>query len=177
MTRAVLILALVLSVACGGPETPAPADREAVQPVAIALAAGDPAPDFEFVDIDGEVGRLSDYRGRIVLLCAWASWCPHSRAQMPRLVEAYSRYQDDGFEILGVAVDEKLPAVLAYAEEHGTTWRQTIEPDSGPIATLYQADGVPTFILIDRVGTIVEHDLGGPELEALLANLTEAERQ
>ena len=167
MHRVLLGWCLVAALACGG--APQPVPEPAVQPA--DMTPGLPAPDFAFVDLDGDPGRLSDYRGSVVLLAVWASWCPHCKKEMPWLVDASREFHDEGFEILGVASDDTEAAVRAYVEQHRMAWRQTLEPEGGPIATLYRADGVPTLVLIDRDGTIVEHDISGSRVEDRVRSL------
>ncbi len=121
-----------------------------------AIGANRPAPDFSFIDIDGVEGALSDYRGEVVLLEFWGSWCGPCRVDTPKLVELYDSFNPLGFEILAVNRGETSEIVNRYNAKHGVTWRQVLQAEDGPILQQYDVRTYPTYILIDRDGNIVE---------------------
>jgi peroxiredoxin len=140
-------------------------------PDRIPLAPGNPAPDFLFVDLDGFAGRLSDYRGKYLLLYFWHVGCGPCRKQTPMLVDAYARFSEFGFEILGIDKGDSLEVVREYVEKHGVSWRQIMQDDDGPIIKRYRVIGYPTFILIDPEGTILEARFPSIDLESELSRI------
>lgn len=134
-----------------------------------ALDVGALAPDFGFVDGDGVQRRLSDYRGSIVLLDFWGAWCGPCRGEAPHLVEAYERYHDAGFEIIGIDYKDSPEDQRAFMQEYGVTWPQARESESDrPIHDLYRNWTWPTHYLIDEEGRILEFNPRGRSVLELL---------
>ena len=120
------------------------------------LTNGSLAPDFDFVDLDGQKHKLSDYRGKIVVIDFWGLWCYPCVAETPKLVEAYEKLHDKGFEILGIDSSDKEDAIRKFNDTKKSNWTQTIEPEGGgPLHKLYRVDSWPSHYLIDRNGKIV----------------------
>jgi peroxiredoxin len=136
------------------------------------LKTGFPAPDFQFVDLEGQTRRLSDFRGKVVLLDFWGIWCPSCVQMAPELVRLYEAYHARGFEIIGIASNDPREKVAAFIAERRMPWTQTLESDKGPIATLYRVNGWPTSFLVGPDGKFLaatylgEVDVRG-ELEKL----------
>ena len=124
------------------------------RPSRVLLTAGSPAPDFSFTDMDGRSRKLSDYRGKVVLLDFWGAWCAPCTVEAPKLVAAHEKYRDRGFEILGVNAIDTRAAALAFVGKHNTHWTQTQEPDKGPIQVLYRISAFPSYFLIGADGRI-----------------------
>jgi thiol-disulfide isomerase/thioredoxin len=134
------------------------------QPIAAALKAlaetvvqqltvGSVAPDIVGKDLDGKRLKLSDYRGKVVMLEFWAGWCPYCRKLIPDERALVSRLKDRPFALLGVNVDKKTDAALIQRKKV-TTWRSWQDGPNGPIGIKYQIRGYPTFFLLDRKGKI-----------------------
>jgi peroxiredoxin len=133
---------------------------------------GKPAPEVVARDVAGERFRLDGLRGKYVLLDFWATWCAPCVAEVPRLQAAYAKYHDQGFEIVGVSLDETKTAVTDFAKARNLPWRQIHNASSE--ADLVEAFGVgsiPATFLIDPQGVITRLDLRGPSLEQALARL------
>ena len=127
------------------------------------------APDFALETGDGETVRLSELRGRPVVVNVWTSWCPPCREEMPALQRVYQDYQDRDVVILGLnsTAQDTREAALGFAAEQGLTF--PILLDEGSEATrLYQVRALPTTFFIDAQGMIQDVIAGGPMSEALL---------
>ncbi|PTS99664.1 hypothetical protein DBR11_11800, partial [Pedobacter sp. HMWF019] len=122
--------------------------------------AGLVAPDFVKKDMDGKTIRLSDYKGKYVLLDFWGSWCGPCRASHPHLKEMYEQYKQDGLVIIGVAEErtKNKTAWLKAIKEDGLPWIQIMNDEGkekSDIVTVYNIKGFPTKILIDKEGKII----------------------
>jgi cytochrome c biogenesis protein CcmG/thiol:disulfide interchange protein DsbE len=134
-------------------------------------AVGKPAPDFELETLDGKKVKLSDYRGKAVLLNFWATWCQPCKIEMPWLIEFQDKYRDQGFAIVGVAMeDTEKPEIEKFLKEMGVNYvvllgKESVGESYGGVL------GLPTTFYIGRDGTIVEQHAGlkgKPEIEALI---------
>jgi len=127
------------------------------------------APDFSLQTADGETIRLSELRGRPVLINVWASWCIPCRSEMPALERVYQQYRDLGFEILGInstVQDDPIKAVT-FAKQQGLTFPILLD-NEGEVTKTYQVRALPTSFFVDANGIIQEVVVGGPMSEALL---------
>jgi thiol-disulfide isomerase/thioredoxin len=141
------------------------------------LLPGHRATDFTGTDLAGNRISLSDYRGKVVLLDFWATWCRPCLAEIPHLKAIQAKYEDAGFTIIGVNLDMSRQPVEALVNEAGITWPQ-IYDDTGwknEIAELYRVTGIPSTFLIDRNGIIRHRNLRGPALDRAVASLVGAE--
>ncbi len=122
------------------------------------LGPGKPAPDFKLKTLDGKEVSLSDYRGKVVLINFWATWCPPCREEMPLFKRVYERYKNKGFEILAVSTDTSVDPVKKFVKEYRLDFPVLLDTDN--ISSLYGIQGLPTSFLIDREGKIVKVRLG-----------------
>ncbi len=118
-----------------------------------AAAPQGPAPDFALKTPDGENARLSEYRGEVVMINFWASWCAPCRQEMPLLEELYVQYQPLGFTILGVNVEQDSSKALAMLEDIPVSFPIMLDTQS-TVSKLYNVVAMPTSILIDRDGNM-----------------------
>ena len=124
------------------------------------LEKGVPAPDFAFPGLDGKMRRLADYKGQVVLLNIWATWCAPCVAEMPSMEKLYQALKDEGFELLAVSVDESgAEAVAPFMKKHKLGFPVLLNP-KGDIKSLYQLTGIPESFIIDQNGIIVEKVIG-----------------
>lgn len=136
----------------------------------VRLAVGADAPALTLPRIDGGEASLVEYRGRVVLLNIWATWCAPCRREMPSIQRLYEAYADQGLEVLAVAVDddpgERRPdgvivgKVGAFVEQFGLTFPVAVDPTGG-IERLFGTEYLPTTVLIDRRGRIRMQEIGG----------------
>ena len=131
-------------------------------------AVGEPAPDFALeLPSTGELIRLSDFRGRTVLLNFWATWCPPCRAEMPEFNEIYeARLQDEDFVVIAVDVQESDAQVQRFLDELGLAFPVAMDRD-GAVAQHYEVRGLPATFLIDREG-VLRHRIMGPAFGSIL---------
>ncbi|MEN0048977.1 MAG: TlpA disulfide reductase family protein, partial [Bacteroidota bacterium] len=131
---------------------------------------GAEAPDFAQKTPEGEDLKLSDLRGKIVLVDFWASWCGPCRRENPNVVKMYEKYKDQGFEILGVSLDKQETRWLQAIEQDKLTWPQVsdLKGWQNEVATLYSVRSIPSTVLVDAEGKIMARNLRGAALEAKL---------
>ncbi|TEU01264.1 MAG: TlpA family protein disulfide reductase [Anaerolineales bacterium] len=119
----------------------------------IAPEIGAQAPDFALRDLGGNEIRLSDYRGRTVLLTFWATWCGPCRLEMPAFESRYQELKDDGFIVLGLNFDEPVEDVRAFRDELGLSFPLLLDP-GGSVQRLYRIRGYPSSIFVDPQGVV-----------------------
>ena len=129
-----------------------------------------PALDFQVTDLMGEPLSLSQYRGQVVLLDFWATWCPPCIAEMPNVKKTYTQYKDQKFEIIGISLDQSIAPLETYIVNEGLAWRQYLD-SSGRISTMYNVRAIPSTFLIDGEGIIRRVNLRGSALEIAVAEL------
>ncbi len=114
---------------------------------------GQTAPDFVLKSATGENLRLSEYRGDVVMINFWATWCGPCRQEMPLLDELYGRYQRVGFNLLGVNIDDDSRRAMAMVNELGISFPVLFDEDK-KVSKLYEVETMPLTILLDREGTV-----------------------
>jgi len=124
------------------------------------LGKGVSAPDFALPDLDGKTVNLADYKGKVVLLNIWATWCPPCVEEMPSMEKLHQELKDEDFEILAVSIDVSgAKAVIPFMKKHKLSF-SVLTDTEGAIKSLYQTTGVPESFIIDRQGIIVEKVIG-----------------
>lgn len=114
---------------------------------------GQTAPDFVLKSSTGENLRLSEYRGDVVMINFWATWCGPCRQEMPLLDELYGRYQRVGFSLLGVNIDDDSRRAMAMVNELGIRFPVLFDEEK-KVSKLYEVEAMPLTILLDREGTV-----------------------
>lgn len=138
------------------------------------LAPGKEAPVFTQNDVNGKPLSLADLRGNVVLLDFWASWCGPCRKENPNVVALYKKYQDAGFTVMSVSLDDNKAAWLAAIQKDGLIWPNHVsdlKKWSNEASKMYQVSGIPFTVLIDREGKIIDTKLRGIELEQALKTI------
>ena len=115
--------------------------------------AGQPAPDFALKSSTGENLRLSEFRGDVVMINFWATWCGPCRQEMPLLDELYQRYNRVGFNLLGVNIDDDSSRAMAMIRELGVDFPVLFD-DRKEVSRLYDVDAMPVTVLVDREGNV-----------------------
>ncbi len=157
---------------------PEAAKRIATQVASMAnLGVGGEAPEFTQETPAGEALSLSDLRGKVVLLDFWASWCGPCRRENPNVVRVYNKYKDQGFEILGISLDQNRDRWLQAIEADGLEWRHVSDLNGwqNAVAQQYKVRSIPQTYLLDEEGNIIAKNLRGQALENKLAELFEGE--
>jgi thiol-disulfide isomerase/thioredoxin len=140
------------------------------------------APDFALLDLDGNSRRLSSFRGKVVLLNFWATWCPPCRAAMPALEALYQAYKHQGFEVVAVASDvQGVAAVQPFVTQHRLTFL-TLQDTTTHVTRIYGVTTLPTSYVLDREGRLVTVEIGNrdwttAEARALIASLVDTSQQ
>jgi len=114
---------------------------------------GQLAPDFALKSSTGENLRLSEYRGDVVMINFWATWCGPCRQEMPLLDELYTRYERVGFNLLGVNIDDDSRRAMQMIEELGVSFPVLFDARK-EVSKLYEVDAMPVTVLVDREGNV-----------------------
>ena len=138
------------------------------------ILPGNMAPDIAYPDTAGTVRKLSDLRGKVVLIDFWASWCRPCRMENPNVVRLYNAYKDKGFEVFSVSLDKDKNRWKAAIIADGLAWPNHVSDlkqwQSEP-AKQYGVSGIPFTVLIDAEGRVIETNLRGPALEQKLKEI------
>ena len=125
-------------------EKPAPAPSAQI---------GATAANFQLPSLSGESVALSDYRGQVILVNAWATWCPPCKAEMPAIHEFYQTHQNDGFVVLAINSQEDAATVQRFITAQGFTFPVLLDIQAS-VLDQYQVRGLPTSFIIDRDGIL-----------------------
>ena len=130
------------------------------------------APDFKVTDLDGKSISLSDYKGKVLFLNFWATWCPPCRAEIPDFVEVYGQEKANGLEILGISLDSKgKDAIVAFVEKFKINYPVVLETRQATeqlISDYEPGQFIPTTIIIDKQGRIRDKRIGQMDKETIL---------
>jgi thiol-disulfide isomerase/thioredoxin len=135
------------------------------------LEPGQKFPGFNEIDFAGKPLSLSAYRGKVTLIDFWATWCGPCRSEMPNVIATYRNYHTQGFEIIGVSLDEDRAALANYVSAQGMMWPQYFDGQgwNNKLAKKCGVESIPTSYLLDRHGIIIAKGLRGAALGMVVA--------
>jgi peroxiredoxin len=143
------------------------------QAAAPASLLNKPAPAFTLPGITGAPIALSSYKGKYVLVDFWASWCAPCRKENPNVVQAYNRFKDKNFTILGVSLDKEQGPWKEAIKADGLTWAHASDLKfwESAVVPMYNIQGIPYNVLVDPNGIVIAENLRGPELDRKLSEV------
>jgi len=146
------------------------AQQKESQKLQASFVPGAIFPDFAEKDFLGQPVSIAKYKGKIVLIDFWATWCGPCVAELPNVLEAYKKYHDKGFEIIGISLDKEEAKLKSFIAEKNVTWQQYFDGKGweNKLGQKYGIKSIPATFLLDREGKIIAKDLRGPALEAEL---------
>jgi peroxiredoxin len=155
-------------------DSPAGKEAESQLYELLHLGVGHPAPSFSAAAIGGARLSLADHRGRPLVLVFWGTYCMDCVAEVPLLKQLYWKYQERGFEMIGISLDDEPAKVERFTSQKGIFWPQICDgkADAGAIPKLYNVNGTPDLYVIDRAGNIVARLSSAKQLDQQLAEVT-----
>jgi len=156
--RTAAVVAIVVAVAFGYVHL---AERKGY-----ALHAGSEVPDFQLPSLAGGETALASYRGKVVVLNFWATWCPPCVAEMPSLERLHRTLGPEGLAVVTVSTDEDPEALREFVTRYGLTLPVLLDPGGEVASGSYRTTGYPETFVIDREGALVSHTLGPAEWDS-----------
>jgi len=143
----------------------------AAKKIQASLTIGSKFPDFQVADLAGQPLSVANDKGKAVLVDFWATWCGPCRAEMPNVIAAYQKYHAQGFDIIGVSLDEDKAKLLSYTKDENMPWPQFFDGKrwDNQLATQYGIDSIPANFLLDGQGKIIGKDLRADDLDKAVA--------
>ncbi|MDL2309335.1 AhpC/TSA family protein [Bacteroidales bacterium OttesenSCG-928-B11] len=141
---------------------------------AVSTSIGAKAPEIAFSNPEGKVMKLSDLRGKYVLIDFWASWCGPCRRENPHVVSMYNKYKDKGFDVFSVSLDRTKDAWVKAIETDKLTWPNHVSDLkhwASEAAKIYGVNSIPATFLVDKEGRIIAKNLRGAELTNALKQI------
>ncbi|MFV2055200.1 MAG: peroxiredoxin family protein [Thiohalomonadales bacterium] len=171
LTPAIIIGLLILTVSIDSGKFFAAEVTQILHPI-----PGTPlAPDFSLQDIDGKTHTLKAYRGKVVILNFWATWCPPCREELPSMERAFVKLKDRDVILLGIDVGEDSDTIFTFSADYPVSFPLLLDTDSNVIKS-YGVVGLPTTYVVDKRGRLVYRVIGtrqwdAPEIIKILTSL------
>ena len=134
---------------------------------AIPVKVDYPAPELTLTNLEGDPASLADYRGKVVLVNLWATWCPPCKEEMPALESFHRKHADDGFTIVAINDGDPTADVVQFVEDYGLTFPVWLDPTYIATEKAFKTLNLPSSFVIDRNGQIVLSWVGGINLRTL----------
>lgn len=132
----------------------------AYHPLSFGAQVQDTAPEFTLTDLRGVRHTLSEYRGKVVVINFWASWCRECTEELPSLVTLYEKFRRRGLVVLGITTDQKRDPVDPLLKKYQVTYPVILNTAGGQLLKQYGVIGLPSTVVIDRKGVIAERSIG-----------------
>lgn len=120
----------------------------------VPVQANFAAPELTLTDVDGVTHSLADYKGQVVLVNLWATWCPPCKKEMPTLQAYHNKYKDDGFAVIAINDGDPEPDVLQFVKDYQLTFPVWLDPTYIATEQAFKTLNLPTSFVIDRDGTV-----------------------
>jgi peroxiredoxin len=130
------------------------------------------APDLTLTDLRGQAHSLADYRGQVVLINLWATWCPPCKEEMPELQAFYDKHGDEGFTIIAINDGDPTPDVLQFVEDYRLTFPVWLDPTYAATEQAFKTLNLPSSYVMDRSGIIRLAWVGGINRKMLEKHVT-----
>ena len=131
-----------------------------------SLTEGAKFPDFNEQDLDGKALSAGKFKGKVVLIDFWATWCAPCIGELPGVIQTYEKYHDKGFEIIGISLDQDQQRLQSFTKDRNMTWPQYFDGKGwgSKLVQKYGIHMIPANLLLDGDGKIIGHDLHGDAL-------------
>jgi peroxiredoxin len=142
-------------------------DRQAAaKKVQENIKVGTKFPDFSEKDIEGKSFTVANYKGKVVLVDFWATWCGPCRVELPNVIETYEKFHAKGFEVMGISLDSDKDALLKYIKAKNMPWQQYFDGKGweNKLSQQFGVTGIPATFLLDGEGKVIAKDIRGDEL-------------
>ena len=145
--------------------------QEETKKVQRSLVEGSKFPDFDEKDVTGKPISVANYKGKVVLIDFWATWCGPCVAELPNVLKAYEKHHSKGFEIIGISLDQDQTKLTTFTQQKNMPWQQFFDGKgwANKLAAKYGVNSIPATYLLDGDGKIIAKNLRGEDLEQAVA--------